>query len=719
MALVQAKSASHRRRTIPEQGLEDSIREFRSILTDEQRATLQKVKAKPDFDAVIVFTAQLDQSSRSRRGRSIASRLHSILQSIREFSSIVETFVSSHPEIAALVWGSVKLTMLVAINFTSYFEPLSNLFMGFNKHCPRFSEYQSLYPGSVRLQAALCDFHAAIIRCCKHAVEVVQRSWHQNLLNALWRSFDAEFKDQADAIQRCGVEVKEEIVLAKAQADHREQALQQKERQLSFKAREMLERFMSSTQDGMSAFKARQLQSDLRRTRERRQLLLERLSRHDFLSPFKQACKKRHSSTGEWITSTSQFVRWTESSEPSLIWCFGKIGSGKTILTASAIEHIFAKKRGADEFVTFFFLQFDDPQSLKAETILRSIIRQSLDPLTLSDEMEASLQELDQKLCPSLEDLAACLCNAIASTKSFYLFVDALDECEQGERRALLDALLSTRRASPGLKMYISSRESLSIEIGDRFQPMERISMACTAAYADIGRYVDEVLQQRVQNQDLVVGDALYYEVRRALVQHADGMFLWVTYLIDDLCAQCCDADIRESLRNLPKDLEEAFNRVLSRIVSRNKASIAQKIFPWVVVAKRNLTLAELREAISLEVGQPCLQPEKLIQGIERVVAWSENLLHVDEELKTVQFAHRTICDFIVTGRLSSQLVGFHVDLEQADHFAGELCVTYLHLNDFKTSLSRRQQLVPLEPGAIARAALENRSELAPSVLRF
>ena len=61
----------------------------------------------------MIFTAQLDRDNQLRKGRGIASRLYSILQSMQTFSTVVDTFVSSHPEIAALVWGSVKLTMLV------------------------------------------------------------------------------------------------------------------------------------------------------------------------------------------------------------------------------------------------------------------------------------------------------------------------------------------------------------------------------------------------------------------------------------------------------------------------------------------------------------------------------------------------------------------------------------------------------------------------------
>jgi hypothetical protein len=93
--------------------LEMALSEFGSILTDDERKQLQKIKGVPDASAALIFTAKLDASNSTRRGRSIGARAYSMLQSIQQFSVIVDTFVSAHPDIAALVWGSVKLTVLV------------------------------------------------------------------------------------------------------------------------------------------------------------------------------------------------------------------------------------------------------------------------------------------------------------------------------------------------------------------------------------------------------------------------------------------------------------------------------------------------------------------------------------------------------------------------------------------------------------------------------
>ena len=96
------------------QSLQDAINDFQGALTPDQKRELQQIKTVPDATAVITFTAQLDRANPERRGSSIGSRLYSLLQSVQQFSSVVDNFVSSHPNVAALVWGAVKLTMNVS-----------------------------------------------------------------------------------------------------------------------------------------------------------------------------------------------------------------------------------------------------------------------------------------------------------------------------------------------------------------------------------------------------------------------------------------------------------------------------------------------------------------------------------------------------------------------------------------------------------------------------
>ena len=103
--------------------LEEAIREFQGVLTPDQKQQLQVIKVIPDAAAVITFSAQLDRENAQRRTGGVATRLYTLLQSVQQFSNIVDTFVSSNPKIAALMWGSVKLTMLVNYPAQFYWIP--------------------------------------------------------------------------------------------------------------------------------------------------------------------------------------------------------------------------------------------------------------------------------------------------------------------------------------------------------------------------------------------------------------------------------------------------------------------------------------------------------------------------------------------------------------------------------------------------------------------
>lgn len=70
--------------------------------------------------------------------------------------------------------------------------------------------------------------------------------------------------------------------------------------------------------------KAWQLQSDERRAKERRQQLLDSLSKYDYLTPLKQSRRKRLSGTSEWLFQTREFSQWIHNTESPLLWCYGK-----------------------------------------------------------------------------------------------------------------------------------------------------------------------------------------------------------------------------------------------------------------------------------------------------------------------------------------------------------------------------------------------------------
>ncbi|KAF5485807.1 Ankyrin repeat domain-containing protein 29 [Colletotrichum fructicola] len=206
--------------------------------------------------------------------------------------------------------------------------------------------------------------------------------------------------------------------------------------------------------------------------------------------------------------------------------------------------------------------------------------------------------------------------------------------------------------------------------------------MASPEAKVDIATFVEETLQRRQENGDLMVQDqSIFDDIKRALINRADGMFLWVTFLLDEICAQTCDDDIRDAVERLPKTLTETLSKALHRIIKQGKSTIANKAFQWIAIAKRPLTLDELREAISTKVGQPSSNPGQMVNGIDRLPTWCENLVRVDEESRTAEFAHKAVHKFIVEGSSGPDYAEFHFKPEDADHHAERLLSAGANVN--------------------------------------
>ncbi|KAI3324596.1 hypothetical protein HD806DRAFT_493050 [Xylariaceae sp. AK1471] len=703
--------------TDPTASLQAALGEFQSMLSAEDRQKLEQIKGKPAADAAIQFTASLDRDNAAKRkGPSISSRLYSVLLSVQQFSSVLDTFVSSNPAIAALVWGTVKLTMMVVTNFLTYYEEVSKAFINFDKWSPRFSEYKLLFPSSIRLQAAICEFHASIIRCCKQVVQMLQRSWQSQLVNSLTKSFQSEIEDQIRLIKDRAREVSFEVELAKAQSDYQEQQQQARERASASSHRLALTSFISLSNAEITEAQRWRETLDRQKKAENYQRLLDEISTFDHVSAFNLARSKRYHSTGSWVFQTHEWSNWEKADKSRILWLSGKIGAGKTVLSATIVDHLLVSRR-ASESISFFFPRFDHAESLLADTIIRSLIRQNLQP-----DLVAKLSDALTKASSSFysqDSVLKLLVSKLAFFSTNYILIDALDECEPKERQKLLQMLgAAVNTSSSIVKIFVSSRDSLENEMLTTLSQVTKIRMDAPEAVSDLELFTRQSLSERMNMGQLAIGSIVSLErICDALTTKAQGMFLWVALEIDDICSQVCEEDILVVLRNLPATLTDIFTRALIRILRQGNQRIAKDVFKWVSVAKRPMLIGELQEALTIRLGESYSKPQRRPQRIKNLPVWCANLVEIDDISNSVQFVHHTVLTFLVdTSIINSnfpELDEFHNSLEDLDTSAGELCVTYLEWNDFRTALEPfkapfKQTIIAPEPGEMIKVALNN-----------
>ncbi|KAH0375897.1 hypothetical protein KCU84_g2365, partial [Aureobasidium melanogenum] len=501
--------------------LSDAIKSFQNCLEPDQKARLEAIKAVPDAHAVAQFTYQLDQENAKRKSRCVAARISLLLDSVQQFSGIVETFVSSNPHIAALVWGSVKLVLQIASNFTTYFDNLSALLMTIGKRCPKFQEYQKLYRDSTDLQKVLCDFYSVVVRCCEQAIIVLRRPGYIQLLKSVTSSFNVDFAPIITQIDRHSEEVKETIRLAEAKLNVAERQDQRTEREAAEKYR-LSSMLYRKEREKIEADWAAQMQLEKRKIRQASKL--EQFSDYNHKIAYWKARTRRHGSTGQWLTQTDEFKQWMTGSVPSVFWFTGILGSGKTVTTAFVVEQLSAKSMQGSEKLVYFFCQYDNETSLKATTILRSIIRQLLNQ---DDRIFTEHQSKIDALLDNLYDLGlleVLLSDVVNCLQSVVVIIDGVNECSEPEMKLLLKTL-SKLRKSCGLKLYLAGDDRITSMIMLFLEPSFVVNTHTPEAGTDLQELIHQLVTARKEDGDLKTGDpSLYQDIVDILCTASQGM---------------------------------------------------------------------------------------------------------------------------------------------------------------------------------------------------
>ena len=159
--------------------------------------------------------------------------------------------------------------------------------------------------------------------------------------------------------------------------------------------------------------------------------------------------------------------------------------------------------------------------------------------------------------------------------------------------------------------------------------------------------------------------------------------FLWAKFQLQALREKRSDSLILAALRDLPRDLPETFERILSKYTETNDIDLGRQIFRWVSVAKRPLTVEELREAIGIRPLQQAWDNSTYINDMKKAIGCCGNLVFIEEEQQTVHFTHSSVKQYLLSSAAQKSLSKYHVDLEKADEDAGVICVTYLNFPVF------------------------------------
>ncbi|TGO25575.1 hypothetical protein BPAE_0077g00230 [Botrytis paeoniae] len=379
-----------------------------------------------------------------------------------------------------------------------------------------------------------------------------------------------------------------------------------------------------------------------------------------------------------------------------------RTGSGKSVLVSSLID---GSKLAfpADTAISFYYCDYADKRTLSPSGLF-SFISQKLfrDMNEIPEALIAILEAeySDEATSPSLDRIVALLMKAIDELSSVAIFIDGLDELPESDRKLTFSILrkIFNEVTSP-VKLFVSSREDVTylFESSSSLTTF-KVHLQTNAISPDIEAYIRHAIDELTTSGDLVLGNlALREDIFNVLRDGARGMFLWVQFQLEELCRMETDASIVKALQNLPRNLEETYDRLLGRIIEIERREFVKRMFDWIICSCRPLHMDELREAIAFTIVDKSWDATKIPNDLRRLIRACGNLIMIDEDTLEVHLAHYTGKMFFaqkiqesryILHSQNSELAYFHTTREDSNRALGATCVTYLSFTDLDAQVT-------------------------------
>jgi hypothetical protein len=346
----------------------------------------------------------------------------------------------------------------------------------------------------------------------------------------------------------------------------------------------------------------------------------------------------------QWVLDNATFQEWQGDSRSRLLWIKGDPGKGKTMLVCSIIDEL---RISTNDFYSFFFCQGTDSRINSATAVLRGLIYLLVkqQPRLIShlrtryDQAGGSLFQ-DVNAWVALSEIFTSMMQD-ESLKVCYLVVDALDECVV-DLPKLLDLIVRTTASSTCVKWLVSSRNEAQIDqklksVGDE----AKLSLELKQNAEQVARAVDTYIDHRLSCLESLGEDNLREQVREELRRKANGTFLWVALMMEEL-EKPENWDPLAVVEEAPTGLHQLYDRMMDQIqrLSTRNADICRSLLCTAAVAYRPLYLAEMGSMRRL-AGQATV----LAETVRKIVAMCGSFLTIRDE--QVYLVHQSAKDYL------------------------------------------------------------------------
>ena len=384
--------------------------------------------------------------------------------------------------------------------------------------------------------------------------------------------------------------------------------------------------------------------------------------------------------TFQWLASHTVYERWLQHNHYGILHIFGKHGCGKTTISIFLAERL--KQLGYT--VCYFSFNDGDERQKSAGAVYVSYLTQLLyKKPELFNLVLPAYREKDPSTGWSFHQVRSLYKSCALSTldtKCIFV-IDGIDECDSSRADLLHDCveMLST---SQSIRFLALSRPEYDI--------LQRLTTALKLNLDEergLTKDIESFINAGIDK--ILIGRKglrkLFPEIRSSLIDRADGMFLLVRLLLEELqtVVPASPQNIRLALKSLPKSLSNAYEKMLMRIPTNNR-EWARKTLCWVLFALRPLSTSELETALAVDGVTDSMESveNNTSCDIENDLNLTFGSL-IKIEQNTVHITHRSAREFFL-GEKHDPAAWYALGANWGNQCIGDACIAYIKLCDLE-----------------------------------
>ena len=411
--------------------------------------------------------------------------------------------------------------------------------------------------------------------------------------------------------------------------------------------------------------------------------------------------------TCTWLREHPKYKDWVFKRR-GLLCIKGKPGAGKSTLLKYSLQTISTTEppSGKPLTISFFFHGRGAEIQKTPMGLYRSLLYQLLErfPNALSGVVRTFESRCAGTGSPGkdwdwhvqeLRDFFEFSITTILEECAIRVFIDALDECGEGEARRLVGNFerLDSRCSS--------ARHGLAICLSCRHWPV--IAPAnCLEICAEHENHEDIRTYIRKELQSVAYDPINLQSLQDIIEARSKWVFQWVVLILRRIDGMCRDGktlrQCLKALQDIPQDWDDLYEGIVQDLKRRNQGE-SLKLFQWICFARRPLSIAELRCAMNVDPNpayQSFQECEKLLGYIETDMQMEKQLLSLSGGLaewkndggeRVAQLVHQSVSDYLS----SKGLYRFDISLDSVDKTVGRShvrlsrsCIVYFAMDELK-----------------------------------